>query len=44
MENNYCVYFYLREDKWQPVYCNYLKSDIKNILSHYQQNKLGVFS
>jgi ATP-dependent exoDNAse (exonuclease V) beta subunit len=38
------VVFYLREDKWQPIYCNYLKSDIKNILSHYHQNKLGVFS
>ena len=27
--------FYLREDKWQPIHCNYLKSDISNILNHY---------
>ena len=38
------VVFYLKEDKWLPIHCNYLKSDIKNILAHYQQNKLEVFS
>jgi len=27
--------FYLRDDKWQPIHCNYLKSDISNILNHY---------
>lgn len=30
--------FYLREDKWQPIYCNYLKSDICNILNHYSSS------
>jgi len=34
------VVFYLKEDKWLPIHCNYLKSDIKNILSHYKQNIL----
>lgn len=38
------VVLYLKEDKWLPIHCNYLKSDIKNILAHYQQNKLEVFS
>lgn len=38
------VVFYLKEDKWQPIHCNYLKSDIKNILTHYRQNKLEVLS
>ena len=38
------VVFYLKEDKWIPIHCNYMKSDIKNILQHYQQNKLEVFS
>lgn len=38
------VVFYLREDKWQPIHCNYLKSDIQNILSHYKQNKLNILS
>ena len=33
------VVFYLKEDKWIPIHCNYLKSDIKNILSNYRQNK-----
>jgi ATP-dependent exoDNAse (exonuclease V) beta subunit len=38
------VVFYLKEDKWQPIHCNYLKSDIKNILTHYRQNKIKVLS
>lgn len=33
------VVFYLKEDKWIPIHCNYLKSDIKNILRDYKQNK-----
>jgi hypothetical protein len=31
------VVFYLEEDKWRPIHCNYLKSDIQNILNHYAQ-------
>lgn len=38
------VAFYLKEDKWQPIHCNYLKSDIQNILTHYRHNKMEVFS
>lgn len=38
------VVFYLREDKWQAIHCNYLKSDIKNILTHFNLNKSKVFS
>jgi ATP-dependent exoDNAse (exonuclease V) beta subunit len=29
------VVFYLNEDKWKPIHCNYLKTDIRNILTHY---------
>jgi ATP-dependent exoDNAse (exonuclease V) beta subunit len=35
------VVFYLREDKWQPYHCNYLKSDIVQILNHYAINKIN---
>lgn len=38
------VVYYLREDKWQPIHCNYLKSDIENILTHYSDNKSHVLS
>jgi hypothetical protein len=31
------IVFYLDEDKWRPIHCNYLKSDIQNILNHYAQ-------
>lgn len=31
------IVFYLDEDKWKPIHCNYLKSDIQNILNHYVQ-------
>ena len=33
------VVFYLKEDKWIPIHCNYLKSDINAILTHYKQEK-----
>lgn len=29
---------YLENGKWVPIYCNYLKSDVKNILLHYKQS------
>jgi ATP-dependent exoDNAse (exonuclease V) beta subunit len=29
------VVFYLKEDKWQAIHCNYLKSDIKSILDDH---------
>lgn len=32
------VIFYLQEDRWQSIVCNYLKSDILNILKHYRQS------
>lgn len=41
MSNKKCkkiFVLYLENDKWVPIYCNYLKSDIKNILSHYKQS------
>ena len=31
------IVFYLDEDKWRPIHCNYLKSDIQNIVNHYAQ-------
>lgn len=32
------IIYFLREDKWQPIHCNYLKSDIQNLLVHYSNN------
>ena len=34
------VVFYLNEDKWQSIHCNYLKSDIQKILTHYYADNL----
>ena len=31
------IVFYLDEDEWRPIHCNYLKSDIQNIINHYAQ-------
>ena len=31
------VVFYLDEDRWRPIHCNYLKSDVQNILEHHMQ-------
>jgi len=45
MSNKKCkkiFVLYLENDKWVPIYCNYLKSDIKNILSNYKQNNLQI--
>lgn len=32
------VIFYLENGKWKPIHCNYLKSDIVNILDHFSHN------
>ena len=32
------VVLYLQDDQWVPYHCNYLKSDINNILEHYKTN------
>jgi hypothetical protein len=34
------VVYYLKEDKWLPIHCNYLKSDIVNILNDYKTKGL----
>ena len=36
--------FYLTENKWQPIHCNYLKSDITNILTHYRSENSQSFN
>ena len=33
------VIFYLEQDKFIPIHCNYLKSDIINLLKHYKNIK-----
>jgi ATP-dependent exoDNAse (exonuclease V) beta subunit len=33
------VIFYLEQDKFIPIHCNYLKSDIINLLKHYKYIK-----
>lgn len=33
------VVFYLAQDKFIPIHCNYLKSDIINLLKHYKNIK-----
>lgn len=30
------VVYFLKEDKWQPIHCNYLKTDIQNILNWHR--------
>jgi len=32
------VIFFLNESKFVPIYCNYLKSDVINLLKHYSKN------
>ena len=34
------VVLYLQEDKWIPYHCNYLKTDVTNILEQYKANFL----
>lgn len=36
------IVFYLVEDKWRPIHCNYLKSEVKNILDFYHKNMLQI--
>lgn len=31
--------FYLKDKEFVPIHCNYLKSDIKNLLNHYKTKK-----
>lgn len=38
------VVFYLKEDKWYPIHCNYLKSDIINILTHFRNENQQTFT
>lgn len=38
------VVYYLKEDKWVPIHCNYLKSDILNILNHYRAENTNFFT
>ena len=32
------VVFYLDESNFKPIHCNYLKTDVTNLLKHFQVN------
>lgn len=32
------VVFYMKNDKWTPIHCNYIKGDVERLLAHYRLN------
>ena len=34
--------YYLRDDKWTPIHCNYLKLEVENILTNYTYERAHI--